>query len=78
MPNRIMLIAAGLLLALLVAGMAAYGYAATLGKLIPPHVYQRKTITVRNWPCQEDEVLRGKGDFNGRRWDFYRCWNPGW
>jgi hypothetical protein len=39
---------------------------------------RRVTIWVRGWSCQEDEVLRGRGDFDGRRWDRYVCWNPGW
>ena len=30
--------------------------------------------TFRDMPtCQEDEVIIGAGDFNGRRWEDYRC-----
>ena len=40
---------------------------------VDPH-YVR--FPVRGWPCEEDQVLRGRGDFDGTSYDRYACWNP--
>ena len=38
---------------------------------------RKVTITVvGHWPCNEDEWLVGRGDFDGRNWDRYRCRVP--
>lgn len=36
-----------------------------------------QTVRVRIPVCQEDETfLRGRGDFDGQRWDRYVCVHP--
>lgn len=36
------------------------------------------TLSIAGRSCEEDEVLRGRGDFEDGVYSRYVCWNPGW
>jgi hypothetical protein len=43
-------------------------------QLIAPRTWRKVRIVVRDFPCAEDEPwLRGRGDFDGKRWSEYVC-----
>jgi hypothetical protein len=64
---------------LIIVALALFAFA-TRSEAGP--VQQEVTIRVErsfsNGGCEEDEVLRGRGDYSDGMYQRYACWNPGW
>jgi len=58
----------------LVAGSVGFA----VGGAVAVGSSERVRLVVRGWPCEEDEVIVGHGDYDGIRWDRYACANLGW
>lgn len=60
-------------LALIFTGLL---FGVSVGSVIAQAV-EGNTVRVRIPVCEEDETfLKGKGDFNGQRWERYVCIHP--
>jgi hypothetical protein len=55
----------------------AVGILAAMGPEPAPPVTAQRISVVGRYPCEEDEILAGVGDFTGSDgWQAYRCSHP--